>query len=213
MNTIIVRHDQMYPYSILRPIPKGQSQFSRVRFVFSKEWVGREKIAQFVQGENPPINIPILGDECPVPKELDIGFATIYLRGYSEKDLSIATANGVTIEIVRGFNSGGMPPVPPTPDLYQQLIEKYKQFNSKPPIIGENGNWFLWDGEKYVDSGNPSRGESNGITTTEKAEVINSAILEIMSIRAGVKDGVSYVRGGSRIKSEIRNSVHYIFYE
>ena len=29
-----------------------------------------------------------------------------------------------------------------------------------PAYIGENGNWFEWDGEKYVDSGRPSLGRS-----------------------------------------------------
>lgn len=33
------------------------------------------------------------------------------------------------------------------------------------PIIGENGNWYLWDFEtnQYVDSGNPSRGRGKGV--------------------------------------------------
>lgn len=34
----------------------------------------------------------------------------------------------------------------------------------KVPIIGENGNWWLWDFDlgKYVDSGKPARGEDGG---------------------------------------------------
>ena len=34
--------------------------------------------------------------------------------------------------------------------------ESYSNHN---PIIGENGNWQLWNGEAYVDSGHPAQGE------------------------------------------------------
>ena len=33
-------------------------------------------------------------------------------------------------------------------------------YTSHPPIIGENGNWWEWDGEAYTDTGKPSRGET-----------------------------------------------------
>lgn len=32
-------------------------------------------------------------------------------------------------------------------------------YTSHPPIIGENGNWWEWDGKAYVDTGKPSQGE------------------------------------------------------
>ncbi len=32
---------------------------------------------------------------------------------------------------------------------------KAASYATHPPEIGENGNWFLWDGEKYVDTGVP----------------------------------------------------------
>jgi len=33
-------------------------------------------------------------------------------------------------------------------------------YTSHPPIIGENGNWWEWDGTTYADTGKPSRGEA-----------------------------------------------------
>lgn len=32
-------------------------------------------------------------------------------------------------------------------------------YANHPPVIGENGNWWEWDGVQYADSGKPSRGE------------------------------------------------------
>lgn len=144
MNTIIVRHDQMYPYSTLRPVPKGQVQFSKVGFLFSEEWANRDKIAQFLQGDT-AYNVPLEDNECFIPYELDIGYATLYVKGYDNSGASIATANGVILEIVQGFMEDGEPPVPPTPDLYQRLLESIGEANEHPPIPGENGFWLIWD--------------------------------------------------------------------
>lgn len=31
---------------------------------------------------------------------------------------------------------------------------KAKGYTANPPVIGDNGNWWIWDGSQYVDSGN-----------------------------------------------------------
>lgn len=183
MNTVIVRNDQMYPYNTLRPIPKGQVQFSKVKFLFSEEWANREKIAQFKQGEA-LINMPLEDNECFVPSELDLGYVTLYVKGYDGSGSSIATANGVIFELVQGSVEGGEPPVPPTPDLYQKLIEKFAEFSSKPPIIGENGNWFLWDGYQYVDSGYTAQPETDETLTIPGAPADAAVVGGKLSRRA-----------------------------
>lgn len=40
--------------------------------------------------------------------------------------------------------------------------ENAAEVSAHPPIIGENGNWWLWDGGAYVDSGKPSQGAGGG---------------------------------------------------
>ena len=32
-------------------------------------------------------------------------------------------------------------------------------YTSHPPVVGENGNWWTWNGAQYADSGKPSQGE------------------------------------------------------
>ncbi len=32
-------------------------------------------------------------------------------------------------------------------------------YTSHPPVVGENGNWWTWNGTQYTDSGKPSQGE------------------------------------------------------
>lgn len=50
--------------------------------------------------------------------------------------------------------------------------DRAEKCSSHPPIIGDNGNWLLWDGEKYVDSGHPSQGEQGqGVKVAKIGEV------------------------------------------
>lgn len=63
-------------------------------------------------------------------------------------------------------------PVPSTDDQYHNnskwYAEQAAQASSHPPIIGQNGNWYIYDAQsgQYVDSGNPSRGADgeDGVT-------------------------------------------------
>lgn len=139
MNKVIVQGDQMHFYSKPNPIPSGQSQFSFIEFQFSGEWDGfGNKIAQFKQG-NTAYNVTIYNGVCNPPSELCPGRCSLRIKGYNENAV-IATANELIIPVVQGFESGGIPPVPPTPDLYQQLIE---QFQKMTPPAGGTGGQFL----------------------------------------------------------------------
>ena len=53
---------------------------------------------------------------------------------------------------------------------------------SHPNIVGENENWWIWDGAKYVDSGKPSRGAQGPVgpayelTEADMAEIVNAVL-------------------------------------
>ena len=49
------------------------------------------------------------------------------------------------------------------------IIASDTQAAAKQSIIGANGNWYLWDGTAYADSGKPSRGVA-GKTAYESAQ-------------------------------------------
>lgn len=124
MNLIIIDGDQARLYGVPKAIPTGQVGFSKIGFEFSPEWDGMTKIAQFMQGEN-KYNVAVENNECTCPNELVKGWVSVRVRGYSETDV-IATANEILLPVSMGFQSGGIPPVPPTPDLYQKLIEEFE---------------------------------------------------------------------------------------
>lgn len=128
MNRIIVDYDQAHLWGLPSPIPSGQSQFSKILFQFSEEWKGLTKIAQFQDSDGKVYNVDFSEDTCFCPSELVPGFLLVRVKGYPSNSDSpvIATANEVRLRVTRGFQLGGQPPVPPTPDLYQKLIELFK---------------------------------------------------------------------------------------
>lgn len=125
MNKIVIQKDQARLYGQPHPIPQGQSQFSEIEFSFSEEWANLRKIAQFEQ-KSGPYNVDISDNKCFCPSELVKGWVKIRVKGYPEDTTSavIATANEITLPVSMGFKSGGTPSVPPTPDLYQRLLNK-----------------------------------------------------------------------------------------
>lgn len=126
MNRIIIDGDQARLYGTPKAIPQGQSQFSQVQFSFSEEWDNLRKIAQFEQKGN-PYNVEVSDDRCFCPSELVKGVVNVRVKGYPVDNTSavIATANEVVLPVSAGFQSGGIPSVPPTPDLYQKLIGEF----------------------------------------------------------------------------------------
>ena len=49
-----------------------------------------------------------------------------------------------------------------TPEIpqsqYELFLDDVKGYSVNPPKIGENGNWFVWNGTDYEDTGKPSAG-------------------------------------------------------
>lgn len=126
MNLIVVDGDQARLYGTPKTIPQGQSQFSQVQFSFSEEWTNLRKVAQFEQKGN-IYNVEVSDDRCFCPSELVKGVVNVRVKGYPMDTTSavIATANEVVLPVSAGFQSGGIPSVPPTPDLYQKLIGEF----------------------------------------------------------------------------------------
>lgn len=106
----------------------GQIAFVSFRFVFDNEWEDLYKVVQFMQGENTyNISLGVDGYSCKMPSELQAGCAEMSLFGYAPDDETALRATTAPIKLrieQSGFSSSGSEVVPPTPDLYQQLIAK-----------------------------------------------------------------------------------------
>ena len=109
-------------------IASDQIAFVLVKFVFDGAWKTLHKVVQFTQCEE-TYNV-VLGTEgttCLLPSELHPGAVKMSLFGYdAESDTTLrATTVPVTLHIrPSGFVADGDTPIPPTSDLYAQLLKK-----------------------------------------------------------------------------------------
>lgn len=119
-------------------IASDQIAFVSVKFVFDGVWKTLHKVVQFTQCEE-TYNL-VLGTEgttCLLPAELHPGAVKMSLFGYDEEsDTTLrATTVPVTLHIrPSGFVADGDTPIPPTPDLYTQLLKKLSEMQT-----GANG--------------------------------------------------------------------------
>lgn len=119
-------------------IASDQIAFVSVKFVFDGVWKTLHKVVQFTQCEE-TYNL-VLGTDgttCFLPSELHPGAVKMSLFGYdAESDTTLrATTVPVTLHIrPSGFVEDGVTPIPPTPDLYTQLLKKLSEMQT-----GANG--------------------------------------------------------------------------
>ena len=119
-------------------IASDQIAFVSVKFMFDGAWKTLHKVVQFTQCEE-TYNV-VLGTEgttCLLPAELHPGAVKMSLFGYDEEsDTTLrATTVPVTLHIrPSGFVEDGTTPIPPTPDLYMQLLKKLSEMQT-----GANG--------------------------------------------------------------------------
>ena len=109
-------------------IASDQIAFVSVKFVFDGTWKTLHKVVQFTQCEETyNLVLGIDGTTCLLPSELHPGAVKMSLFGYdAESDTTLrATTVPVTLHIrPSGFVADGDTPIPPTLDLYTQLLKK-----------------------------------------------------------------------------------------
>ena len=119
-------------------IASDQIAFVSVKFVFDGAWKVLHKVVQFTQCEETyNLVLGIGGTTCLLPAELHPGAVKMSLFGYDEEsDTTLrATTIPVTLHIrPSGFVEDGTTPIPPTPDLYTQLLKKLSEMQA-----GANG--------------------------------------------------------------------------
>ncbi len=104
-----------------------QIQYVQLKFAFDGDWKRFHKVVQFTQCDD--VYSVVLGTEgtsCYLPAELHVGAVKMAVFGYdTESDTTVrATTVPVTLNIRASGFEGEEPPIPPTPDLYTQLLKR-----------------------------------------------------------------------------------------
>lgn len=118
-------------------IASGQIAFVTLKFTFDCSWKNLHKVVQFSQCDE--VYSRVLGVDglsCLLPSELHPGMVKMSVFGYdSDSDTTIrATTVPITLHVRPSGFDGESCNVPPTPDLYAQLLAEIKK------IISESGS-------------------------------------------------------------------------
>ena len=158
-------------------IAADQIAFVKVHFVFDNNWKPLHKVVQFTQGAftyNRLIGYD--GTSCLLPSEITPGSVKMSIFGYDTASKETVRATTVIKSLnVRpsGFEGESETPIPPTPDLYQQLLqkisEKGKDGKSAYEIAVEHG--FVGTEVEWLESlrgadgkdGLPGKDGKNGV--------------------------------------------------
>lgn len=112
-------------------IAADQIAFVKIHFVFDNSWKPLHKVVQFSQNEFTYNRVLGFDDtSCLLPAELTPGAVKMSLFGYdaSASETIRATTVVKTLNIrPSGFDGENESPIPPTPDLYQQLLQKISE--------------------------------------------------------------------------------------
>ena len=118
-----------------------QIQYVQFKFTFDGDWKKFHKVVQFSQcDEVYSIVLGFDGTSCYLPAELHVGAVKMSVFGYdAESDTTVrATTVPVTLNIREsGFVGDDDTPIPPTPDLYTQLLQKISEI--QVGIDGKDG--------------------------------------------------------------------------
>ena len=137
------------------------------------------------------------------------GYYNMQLRGTQGE--RVRHTNTVNVYIPASLSGDEQWPTVPSEftDLERRVTEKVKQaegYSSHPPVIGENGNWWEWDGASYVDTDRPSRGEQGpqgtpGELTVRQGNTLYANALKGTASGAMVRmDDVSVLEHGVKVK-------------
>mgnify|MGYP004719474307 CR=1 FL=1 len=112
-------------------IVADQIAFVKIHFVFDNNWKPLHKVVQFTQGAftyNRLLGYD--GTSCFLPSEITSGSVKMSIFGYDTASKETVRATTVIKSLnIRpsGFDGENETPIPPTPDLYQQLLQKISE--------------------------------------------------------------------------------------
>jgi len=112
-------------------IAADQIAFVPLHFVFDGAWEGLHKVVQITQCcETYNLILGTEGKSCLLPSECKAGTMKLSVFGYAPSDTKALRATTIPVSLhikPSGFVSDSVTPIPPTPDLYAQLLQELEK--------------------------------------------------------------------------------------
>lgn len=134
---VAVNNQLCYKYSRSDRLVSDGINFTNIVFMFYEGWDGLDCVAQFRQGEE-CYSVALVNNECKLPNELVAGNVSISVFGYKAGEAVRGTTVSLNDQIYDSGFDGNADPVPPTPDLYSQLLAQIKQTETDTSSYAES---------------------------------------------------------------------------
>lgn len=130
-------------------IASDQISFVTLKFTFDGDWKKFYKVVQFTQCDETYNRVlGFDGLSCLLPAELHAGAVKMSVFGYDADNTSglRATTVPVTLNIRQsGFVGDDNSPIPPTPDLYTQILQKIEEITGKGGVVPDMSEYLKKD--------------------------------------------------------------------
>lgn len=160
---LVVDGQRIYNYEYQEPPPIATNSlgFIDIEFRLSEEWDGYICTAQFVQhkdsGNDFIVSKVLYNNHVTFPDGIIPGVLEISLFGYKAGEAERGTTFPYLQPVYRsGFTSTEETPIPPTPDLYAQLLEKFKQQGVSYEVIAEAVKDYLDKNPVQIEESDPN---------------------------------------------------------
>lgn len=121
---VVVEGQSLRWYGRIPEIADNSIEFVQLEFRFPEDWDGMVIVAQFTQTKT--YNCLLVNNRCFLPRELVAGPCEVSVFGYLNEEVTRGTTIPLKLNISRsGFVSSAETPIPPTPDLYAQLVDYF----------------------------------------------------------------------------------------
>lgn len=134
-NQIISRKDKN------RVVADSQN-YLYAHFTFSEDWNGTVKTAVFKSEEYGTYNVILEDDKCLVPAEVLKSGCTMFISVFGG---SLITANKCYINVEESGLENGQTPQPPTPDVYETILDALQKAECKVTDVKVNGGSVVND--------------------------------------------------------------------
>lgn len=122
----LMTNDQTLTATAQPTVASGDVETVQVTVEFDEAWNGFTKSAVFYTKKDPArYEVLLLGDRCLIPFEVLAESTTLYIGVRGVNGSEVKTSTLVKYKIFEGAKAGDKEAQPPTPDVYQQLLNQY----------------------------------------------------------------------------------------
>ena len=176
--------------------------FVTLDFRFSDDWTGYQRVVRLAQDDQ-ALNLVLDADnKTMLPGEIHAGWLYVSVYGYKENEPEKATSKPLRVYVDACANlEDGLDPVPPTPDLYSQLLYRIAEAETKFDQM--MGMVALAEGVPYGEPAYAQASVENGVLTLRIGvpggrpgdRITDISVDEQNRITITLLDGTTYLAG------------------